>query len=174
MEAEKTPEVRPPRTTPATPRPSQGPTARRAPNRRTMAGAGGFEAQSALLRPDPEDRAPERPAPKAGNTPTSRTGEAPLPRKATVHALEAKVMSQPQFLGTAVAVLRRGSEVTLLERVSPSWFRCRTPDGRQGFIHVNRVEPKTIQLRSGDTGSGTRRSRMDGGADEGETITGRG
>lgn len=167
METEKTPEVRPAGPGPAAAPLPQAPASRRGPDRKTLARAGGFEAQSALLRPDadPEDRG----APAGGTPP--KAAEESLPRKAEVLALEAKVMSRPQFLGTAVAVLRRGAEVTLIQREGSSWYRCRTPDGRQGFIHANRVDRKEIRLRSGDTGSGTVRGNH---PDEPDVNAGRG
>jgi hypothetical protein len=88
------------------------------------------------------------------------THSAPKPGSTlSVRALQARLMSQPQFLGTSVATLRRGAQVNLV-KTNGSWYLV-SYQGQQGWLHENRVTDKTIKLSSGETGSGTTRGEAE-------------
>jgi hypothetical protein len=75
-------------------------------------------------------------------------------------ALQAGVMEQPQFLGRRVALLRRGTPVTVLDK-KESWMLVLTPDGKTGWMHSSRLIPKVYALRPGETGSGSTRGEAE-------------
>ena len=77
-----------------------------------------------------------------------------------VIALHARVMEKPQFFGPSLTTLRRGALITVLD-LKVSWFVVRTKDGKQGWMHKNRLLPRFIRLRSGDTGSGSARGELE-------------
>jgi len=87
--------------------------------------AGSYAQQRDALRPGAE-RSPEtRPESMggggaAGEVDVDERTAAKLPRKATILSQEAAVMTRPQFLGTRVALLKRGEEVSLIGREG-SW-----------------------------------------------------
>lgn len=68
-------------------------------------------------------------------------------------------MAKPQFLGPSVASLRRGHRVKMV-RAQGSWYLV-SYQGRQGWVHRNRVTKKVIKLKSGDTGTGTSRGEAE-------------
>jgi hypothetical protein len=75
-------------------------------------------------------------------------------------ALQAGVMEQPQFLGRRVALLRRGTPVTVLDK-KESWMLVLTPGGKTGWMHSSRLIPKVVVLRPGETGSGSTRDESE-------------
>jgi len=77
----------------------------------------------------------------------------------SVRSLSARMMAKPQFLGASVASLRRGEKVKMV-RAEGSWYLV-SSEGREGWIHANRVSEKIIQMRAGDTGSGTSRGEAE-------------
>ncbi|MHB1317615.1 MAG: SH3 domain-containing protein [Anaerolineae bacterium] len=77
-----------------------------------------------------------------------------------VRALRAGIMAKPQFLGRRVAMLRRGQKVTVLDRVG-AWYRVRTDSGAGGWMHGNRLIPRIVRLRPGDTGTGNTRGEWE-------------
>jgi hypothetical protein len=77
-----------------------------------------------------------------------------------VRALQAGVMAKPQFLCRRVDLLRRGAKVTVLDRAG-SWYRVRTESGATGWMHGNRLIPRVVRLRSGETGSGNTRGEWE-------------
>lgn len=81
------------------------------------------------------------------------TGELP------VRSLHANIMRQPQFLGRAVARLKRGYMVRVLYKRGP-WLRVEY-QAKEGWIHRNRLFPIIIRLRPGATGSGTTRGEAE-------------
>lgn len=77
----------------------------------------------------------------------------------SVRALSTRIMAKPQFLGVSVSALRRGEKVKMV-RAEGSWYLVQY-EGKEGWIHANRVSEKIIQMRSGDTGSGTSRGEAE-------------
>ncbi len=77
----------------------------------------------------------------------------------TVRALSAQLMQSPQFFGPSVMNLKRGARVTVIRTQGP-WYMVQA-DGRQGWIHKNRVSDQEIKLESGRTGEGTTRGEAE-------------
>lgn len=77
----------------------------------------------------------------------------------SVRSLNAAMMAKPQFLGSSVASLRRGEKVKML-RAEGAWYLV-SSNGREGWIHSNRVTEQIIRMRTGDTGSGTSRGEAE-------------
>ncbi|MDY0003670.1 MAG: SH3 domain-containing protein [Polyangia bacterium] len=85
---------------------------------------------------------------------------APAPGKElSVRALSVNLMAKPQFLGASVASLRRGEKVKMI-RAEGAWYLV-SYEGKEGWLHSNRLSEKIIQLRAGDTGSGTSRGEAE-------------
>ncbi|MHB0858026.1 MAG: SH3 domain-containing protein [Anaerolineae bacterium] len=66
------------------------------------------------------------------------------------------VTEKAQFLSRRIELLRREERVTVLDR-DGSWLLVLTPTGKVGWLHSNRLVPRTIRMRPGETGSGTAR-----------------
>jgi hypothetical protein len=77
-----------------------------------------------------------------------------------VRGLQAGVMAKPQFLARRVDLLRRGAKVTVLDRAG-SWYEVRTESGKNGWMHGNRLIPRVVRLRSGETGTGNTRGEWE-------------
>lgn len=98
---------------------------------------------------------------RQGNQPDiTRVGEDLLASgQMALRALRANVMERPGFLGRPMASLRRGERVTLLDS-RDAWVLVLTPNGQTGWVHGNRLFPRVINLRSGETGSGAPRGEQ--------------
>lgn len=77
----------------------------------------------------------------------------------TVRALSARLMPAPRFFGPALATLRRGAKVQLT-KVQGSWYMV-THEGKQGWMHKNRVTEQVLSRGYGATGSGTTRGEAE-------------
>lgn len=79
--------------------------------------------------------------------------------KIGVHALSARLMASPRFLGASILRIHRGGKVAPLERKG-SWVKVRYR-GRVGWIHQTRIFPRAIRMSSGGTGTGTSRGEAE-------------
>jgi hypothetical protein len=77
-------------------------------------------------------------------------------------SLQCGLMPKPQFLGTAIQLLKRGEQVLLLRREGSWWF-VRTQEKTEGFVHERRIYVPKVVLRPGETGSGNTREGTSGG-----------
>ncbi|MBE0430685.1 MAG: SH3 domain-containing protein [Dehalococcoidia bacterium] len=75
-------------------------------------------------------------------------------------SLRTNVMVKPQFVGVSVQHLKRGAMVTVLD-TDGSWYRVRTDEGTEGWVHSRGFLPQAVRLRSGPTGSGSTRGEQE-------------
>jgi len=80
--------------------------------------------------------------------------------KLRVTSLSTNLTAKPAFVAVSLQTLKRGTPVTVLD-TQGAWFRVRTDEGREGWVHYNRLKRQFIRLRSGETGSGSTRGEAE-------------
>ncbi len=99
---------------------------------------------------------PRRPELEQAGREFLRTGQLKM------RGLQAGVMERPRFMGSSVQSLKRGEWVTVLD-THGSWYKVRTEQGREGFVHSSRFVPRTVTLRPGSARGGSARGESEHG-----------
>lgn len=107
-----------------------------------------------MLRSPGGGRPPRRPAAAILAAGLVLAGLALAAQQLTVQVHQTQLRQRPSYLGAGVAPVPYGLRVTVLAEQGP-WRQVRTPDGRQGWLHVSALTDRKLQLRSGATDAAT-------------------
>lgn len=72
----------------------------------------------------------------------------------TVQVRTSKLRSRPSFLGTSVAEVTYGTQVTVGSRQGP-WVQVTAPQGKTGWLHESALSEKDLAMVSGGTEAAT-------------------
>jgi hypothetical protein len=72
----------------------------------------------------------------------------------TVQVRESKLRSRPSFLGTTVAEVTYGTQVTVGSRQGP-WVQVAAPHGTSGWLHESALSDKDLAMVAGGTEAAT-------------------
>lgn len=76
----------------------------------------------------------------------------------SVQVRSAPLRAGPSYLASGTTTLEYGDRVVIVEKRT-SWFLCRHPDGRQGWLHESALSTKRIVMQASDSVATTASSR---------------